>query len=242
MARILLLTAVCLCLVGCRGSSGHDAHLTAINDSTGVNPEWAVAALKTLDAATLSDDDRHFYDLLTVKAADKAYIRHTSDSLILSTIEYYRDNDTDLLPEALYYGGRVNSDLGDYPAALSYFQDALDITPPENTQHLGCLTSQTGRLLGAVRQYHQSIPFLEEALRCDSIEKDTFSLAFDHQLLGATFINIKDFKVARLHIDKAVEYARSLKEYDRADINILARPLNITRAITQPPLRLSVPT
>ncbi|MDY2916896.1 MAG: amino acid ABC transporter permease, partial [Muribaculaceae bacterium] len=102
----MVIMVVCLCLVGCGGGT-HDARLTAINDSTTVNPERAVAALDTIDVATLSDRDRHYYDLLTVKARDKAYITHTSDSLILSVIDYYRSRDSRHLPEALYYGGRV---------------------------------------------------------------------------------------------------------------------------------------
>lgn len=50
-------------------------------------------------------------------------MEHTSDSLILDVIDYYSSNDDrNLYPEVLYYGGRVYSDLGDYPTSLSYFR------------------------------------------------------------------------------------------------------------------------
>lgn len=71
----------------------------------------------------LSDHDRHFFDFLSIKANDKAYVRHESDSLILDVIDYYSSHNKDnIYPEALYYGGRVFSDLGDLPTALRYFR------------------------------------------------------------------------------------------------------------------------
>ena len=46
------------------------------------------------------------YKLLTIKANDKAYITHTSDSLILSLVDYYEhDGDPAYLGEAYYYAG-----------------------------------------------------------------------------------------------------------------------------------------
>lgn len=215
----MVIMVVCLCLVGCGGGT-HDARLTAINDSTTVNPERAVAALDTIDVATLSDRDRHYYDLLTVKARDKAYITHTSDSLILSVIDYYRSHDSEHLPEALYYGGRVYSDLGDYPTALTYFQDALDVTPADDINLLGRLNSQTGRLLNAIRQYRLANPYLKESIRIDSIEKDTFGLAFNNQLLSSNYVGQCKYDSASYYIDNAVKYTQTLTALDKADISI----------------------
>ena len=215
----MVFIAACLCLVGC-GGGAHDARLTAINDSADVNPKWSVAALDSLDVDALSDRDRHYYDLLTVKARDKAYITHTSDSLILSVIDYYRSRDSRHLPEALYYGGRVYSDLGDYPTALTYFQDALDVTPADDINLLGRLNSQTGRLLNAIRQFHLAIPYLKESLRFDSIKKDTFALAFNNQLLSSNYVDIKMYDSASYFINKAVNYSKFLTAVDKADINI----------------------
>lgn len=54
---------------------------------------------------------RMYYDLLTVKVRDKAYIRHTSDSLIRNVLRYYEhQDDKKHLPETYYYAGRVYSD------------------------------------------------------------------------------------------------------------------------------------
>lgn len=70
---------------------------------------------------------RMYYYLLCIKADDKAYISHTSDSLIQVVLHYYeKNNDRQHLPEAYYYAGRVYSDLGDAPQALDYFQEAAE--------------------------------------------------------------------------------------------------------------------
>ena len=53
-----------------------------------------------------------YYQLLLVKADDKAHVRHTSDSLINTVATYFKKNpQSGHLPEAYYYVGRVNSDL-----------------------------------------------------------------------------------------------------------------------------------
>ena len=67
-----------------------------------------------------------YYQLLRVKADDKAHIKHTSDSLILTVAQYYRQHPSSgRLPEAYYYVGRVNSELLNGEKALLYFQKAL---------------------------------------------------------------------------------------------------------------------
>ena len=92
-------------------------------------------SLDSIDKDRLPESDSHFLDLLRIKARDKAYVTHTSDSIILSVVDYYADHkDSGLYPEALYYAGRVYSDMGDFPTALEYFHAALDETP-EKERH-----------------------------------------------------------------------------------------------------------
>lgn len=62
---------------------------------------------------TVPERVRMYYRLLTVKAADKAYVTHMSDSIIRPVLDYYeQEGDRRLLPEAYYYAGRVYRDLG----------------------------------------------------------------------------------------------------------------------------------
>ena len=60
-----------------------------------------------------------YYHLLTIKAEDKLYTRHTSDSLINLIVKFYDEHgDKNKLIEAYYYQGSVYRDLHDAPSAL----------------------------------------------------------------------------------------------------------------------------
>lgn len=110
-----------LLLLGC-SENKHDSRLIDIASTISDSPQEALTRLDSIDYGKLSEADRHYYDLLSIKATDKAYITHKSDSLTLDVIDYYSRNSEDgLYPEALYYGGRVYSDLGNYPTALEFF-------------------------------------------------------------------------------------------------------------------------
>ncbi|OUP07161.1 amino acid ABC transporter permease, partial [Mediterranea sp. An20] len=131
MKHLFLLCLSVLLLASC--SSGRYPSALYVADSLSVAcPERAVALLDSLRPQMEQEGERvrMYYQLLCVKARDKAYLPHTSDSLVLEVLRYYEDKqDLCHLPEAYYYAGRVASDLGDAPQALDYFQQALDAMP-----------------------------------------------------------------------------------------------------------------
>lgn len=82
------------------------------------NPDSAVILLEELKRSMAFEPQatQMYYQLLTIKAKDKAYITHTSDSLIKTVVKYYEERkDRERLPETYYYAGRVYRDLGDAP-------------------------------------------------------------------------------------------------------------------------------
>lgn len=202
---------------GCSGT-GHDSRLEDVASIVADSPQKAMLRLDSIDPAKLSEHDRHYYDFLSIKARDKAYILHTSDSLILDVINYYSSHrGSGLYPEVLYYGGRVNSDLGDYPTALRYFQDALDATPDDDV-HLplrGYIVSQMGGLLNQIRLYNQAIPYVEESIRIDTLTNDTFGLAHDLNLLGAIYMHQQEFDTADVYYKQAFDLSRNLRLKDQ---------------------------
>ena len=207
-----------LCLAhGCSGT-GHDSRLEEIAAIVADSPQVAMLRLDSIDPGKLSDHDRHYHDFLSIKARDKAYILHTSDSLILDVIDYYSSHrGSGLYPEVLYYGGRVNYDIGDYPTALRYFQDALDATPDDD-EHLrlrGYIVSQTGSLLNQIRLYNQAIPYVEESIRIDSLTNDTFGLAHDLYLLGAIYMHQRDLDAANTHFKESMKLSDALEPEDQ---------------------------
>lgn len=106
------------------------ALLLAADSLASANPDSALTLLARVEDSLRQAPEpvRMYYNLLTVKAQDKAYILHTSDSLIRTVVDYYeRKNNHAYLPEAYYYAGRVYRDLNDSPQALEYFQKAAEV-------------------------------------------------------------------------------------------------------------------
>lgn len=213
MIRILIgILAICLLMSGC-SEAEHDARLKEIAEIVSDSPQEALLSLDSIDYQTLSESDRHYYDLLTIKAKDKTYIQHTSDSLVLDVISYYENNpQSSLYAEALYYGGRVYRDMGDVPTALQYFHKALD-NIPEDSQSLNLkarVLSQTGRLLQGISLYDEAIPYIEKSLKICELNKDTTNIVYELQLLGGTYLRAKKYRLAEHYFNKAIEMSSNL--------------------------------
>ncbi len=196
--RILIISILLsMAFWGCSHHSDH--RLLRLEQMASANDDSARIALDSLQALNpeqLSEDDRHLYDFLSVKIADKAYVRHRSDSLILSVISYeeeYPENGR--YPEALYYGGRVYSDLGDFPTALQYFQQALDELPKDADPNLkGRILSQTGMLMEKLRLYKQAISCVKMSQKFNN--NDAVGEVYDLQLLGFLYLHLNNYNAA----------------------------------------------
>ena len=203
---------IILLILSCCGEMRNRAHLDAINSIAETDGRLALSMLDSVKDRDYSTSDRMYYDLLTVKSRDKAYIDHENDSLIKRVISYYEATEGDKYAEALYYGGRVYSDLGDYPTSLRYYQRALDELPADarNLHVRGNVISQLGRLLIEMRLYSQAVPYLEEVIEIDKIEGDSFNLAFDYELLELDYFNQKDYEKAEFYIKKVLSVGKNL--------------------------------
>lgn len=207
-------------MAGCSGYEP-DERLARINQFSEESPMEALDSLASIDHGSLSEADRHYYDLLSVKATDKAYIEHKSDSLILDVIDFYSSHKSKgLYPLALYYGGRVYSDLGDYPTALRHFQDALDELEECEPKLKSATLSQTGRLLHALRMYSQAIPYIEKAIETSKLLSDSFGVAYDYRQLCHIMLNMERPDLARKYNSEAVKWSESLSNSDQIDMKI----------------------
>ena len=170
MQRIIFLPCavllLCLCLVSCRPVP-YPALLLQADSLMQVRPDSALVLLQQVGPRMQGEPEatRMYYRLLTVKAADKAYIVHTSDSLIREVIAYYeKHKDKRHLPEAYYYGGRVYRDLGDAPQALDYLQKALDALPKgEGDMLKSKIYSQMAMLFLYQHMYDEALVILRKA-------------------------------------------------------------------------------
>lgn len=207
MINRLLIFLVLALATGCAGHQ-KDPRLQRIAETVSDSPESAIASLDSIDASGLSESDRHFKDFLTVKALDKAYVLHTSDSLILDVIDYAKSHKKDgYYPEAVYYGGRVYSDLGDLPTALRYYQDALDLVPAdkENALLRTRILVQTARVLDRFRLYDEAKQMMQETLDLDNLylPDDIKGYVYDLQSMGALCLRAQDLVSAQSYLHDA---------------------------------------
>lgn len=219
MFRFSFVFATLLWLLTCCTGHETDERLVRIAAEVSASPNEALATLDSIDPRSLPDADRHFYDFLTVKASDKAYITHESDSLILSVVEYYSTQSKDTVyPEALYYAGRVYSDLGDYPTALDYFQKALDCLDAgkDNIDLRIRVLSQTGRLLNSLRLYDEAIPYIRSSLAIERQRNDTISIIYDLQLMGGILLRAERYPEAENVFNESLKLSNIYEAPERA--------------------------
>lgn len=222
MKCILYILAVLLIILSACSGSPKDSRLLDISKIVADKPEEALDALYSIDSEDLSESDRHFYDFLCIKAKDKAYITHTSDSLILDVINYYSKHKKKVVyPEALYYGGRVYRDLGDGPTALRYFQDAIDELNDTTDNDLRCrILSQTGGLFNSMRLYNEATNYLNQVVTLLQESSDSLSLMQNLQLLGAIYMHTQDYHKADSCFNKAFLISKDICHSDSLIINM----------------------
>lgn len=121
---------LCLSLSACSRSHKYPVALERINYMAEENPKKAIVELDKLapQMGHTTKRTRMRYELLRVKAEDKAYIPHQDESLMLKILEYFEKNGTDNeRMEANYYMGSVYRDMHESPKAVVFYRRATDI-------------------------------------------------------------------------------------------------------------------
>lgn len=245
MKRINLISILflALCLHACI-SKPHPYTLQAADTLVYSNADSAIALLEQLKDSIASESEatQNYYRLLWIKANDKAYIHHSSDSLMRLVLDYYEDKaDKKQLPEVYYYAGRVYSDLGDAPQALDYFQKAAEqLKGSNNYQLLKVVHSQMGELLLFQGVYEEAMKAFKNAYHYNSNIHNNRGMIINLCNIGTTFTGLGNADSALFYYQRAEEQAEKigdkklvnraqsslislyiqLKEYDSAKITL----------------------
>lgn len=178
------------------------------------NPDSAVILLEELKRSMAFEPQatQMYYQLLTIKAKDKAYITHTSDSLIKTVVKYYEERkDQERLPETYYYAGRVYRDLGDAPQALEYLQKAIESTKDCTDYRLiSRIYSQTGTLYLYQDTYDQALEVFRKAYQYCLSDKDSIGMVYSLRDIGRTFTTLNCADSALYYYKGALNYAEQI--------------------------------
>ncbi|MBO7552554.1 MAG: tetratricopeptide repeat protein [Bacteroidaceae bacterium] len=249
----LVLSFVLFCVASCHHNPSYPSSLLMADSLTYVAPRQALQMIDSIreEMAQADKPTRMYHQLLSVKAQDKAYIPHTSDSLMLSLVDYYEhEGDKSLLPEAYYYLGSIYRDLKDAPRALDAFQKALDVVDKTPSSLLRMIHNQMGWLFYRQKMYDEAMTSYLQGYRCDSLLKDTFEMSSD--LINIAYIyQCKDDSLSSLSsLFKARELAKSIDSQlmlDEADIQIAGLFIEMgkdekAKQLIQSPLKRAIPS
>lgn len=196
-------------IVGCNSPTPNPT-LVGLDKVASVNSRDAFDSLVSISKDELSKADKMYYDFLSVKLADKAIIHHTSDTIILPVIDYYSSHGPKACyAEALYYGGRVYHDIGDFPSALKYYGEALRHVDgsKESLKLKGNIVSQMAGLFNSMRLFNEARRYINMSIEIDKELKDTINLMYDLEVLGANYIKVKNYDEAEKAFRQAIKIA-----------------------------------
>lgn len=214
--KTIKLLSVCLLLLCCHAChrKPYPAILQAADTLTYTHPDSACNLLERLKDSILKEPQstQMYYRLLNIKARDKAYITHTSDSLIQQVLHYYeKKNDKRHLPEAYYYGGRVYSDLGDAPQALGYYQKAAELLEGgTDYKLLKVIYSQMGELFLYQDVYEEAMKAYKKSFQYQVLLKDGRGMAINLCDIGDTFTAFGNADSALLYYKQAYIQAKEI--------------------------------
>lgn len=215
LLQIYLLSIILLhCFCGCENQS-YPQTLISADSLSSVNPDSAIAILTAMKEKIAAENKQTqmYYQLICLKAKDKAYITHTSDSSILQILKYYEQKgEKKHLPEAYYYAGRVYRDLGDAPQALDYYQKALDVSQSSKDYKLiSRIYSQMGTLYLYQRVYNEALSVFKKSYNYDILSNDSIGQIYSLRDIGRTFTGYNNADSSLFYYENAYKQAREIK-------------------------------
>lgn len=227
-ALFVYLLAGCMCLLSCTSEKDYPIAMKQAMSCMNARPDSALIWLATLaDSITHAPQKTQmYYRLLTIKAEDKLYMPHTTDSVILSIVDYYQQKgDKERLFESYYYWGGTYRDMNDIPRALKAYHQGIEVgEDTEQTLLQGMTYGQMGILLAYQELYDESRSMMRKALRCYGELGDSVRYANTLATLARTYDGKNETDSALYYKDSTFYYykesyriLRKFKMYRKAD-------------------------
>ncbi|MDE6180792.1 MAG: tetratricopeptide repeat protein [Phocaeicola sp.] len=215
MALIYLL-AGCVCLLSCTSEREYPSAMRQAVSCMDDRPDSALVLLETLSdsIAHAPQEIQMYYRLLTIKAKDKLYIPHTTDSVILSIVGYYREKgDKERLFESYYYLGGTYRDLNDISRALKAYHQAVEVGEgTEQTLLRGMTYGQMGILFAYQELYDESRQMMRKALQCYGELGDSVKYANTLATLARTYNGKNENDSALYYYKESYRIARKYRK------------------------------
>lgn len=219
LKRLLHIVFILLLLCAC-GHHAYSPSLQRADSLCSTCPDSALLLLQQLKPKIAKNAvaDRMFYELLCIKAADKADRPITQcDSTILRLIDYYENGgDPAKLAETYYYAGRVFYEKQDAPQALDYFLKGFDNIAlcDDSVRVKSVLLSQIGYIYFYQGMFNEALKWADKAIEYAKNTQDTLSLIYGYRDAASASIENKDYDKAEKYLIKSISLAKSIDKKD----------------------------
>lgn len=141
--------------------------------------------------SSMSELNKRYYQLLRLKADDKAY-RPIKDKkeYIDSLVAYFQHKGyDDVLAEAYFYAGRVYYDRGETPESLHFYQKASEKVADDNYALQGDIYCQMANIYRFMNLKTEALNALRLALKADSLNNNMRNVLYDLRDIGEAYRN-----------------------------------------------------
>lgn len=159
-----------------------------------------------------------YWRLLLIKASDKASQPMCSPADIVAIVEYYKEKgDRQLLPEALYYAGRVFRTCNDALEARRYFLTAIETidksdVPEDFTRLKGKCLSQIGSVYLFQELCEESVRMYQKAFDLNHDSSDTIGMIFNLRDVANAYLTMSKPDSSLIYSDRGLALAENIRD------------------------------
>ncbi len=215
-----------LIIMACTKKEHDVAIINQFTDIKAMGDTCPTAAIQRLDSmsniiADKSEYIKNKYDLLNIRLRDKAYITHTTDSVIKKVCRYFEKTGTAKeKQEAYYYMGSVYRDMHDSPNAVTYFLKAIALGEDYKDIDSLLLLNSYSQLSGIyIKQFNDSLAIETAEKELNLAKKVNIENAMTYMKMGNCIFQLKDtFNTIRLYRLALEDIIERNKERENLDI------------------------
>jgi tetratricopeptide (TPR) repeat protein len=193
-ARVILIYMLIFMSLSSCSNRKYEQTITRADNLMELSQDSARSALAILDSirpdlSKMSKSTQMRYQLIYAKGMNKGYVDFTTDSLMKEIVDYY-DNHGTCQQQMLahYLLGCVYRDLGDSPASLSCYNDAVEKVDTTSSdcdyKLLTRVYEQQGALFLSQSMPQNALSAYQKAEKYAWIAKDTLSAVLSYEHLG----------------------------------------------------------
>lgn len=221
MKKLFYFLLLIIALDACSPSSSYRQKLGEVESVIENTPDSAKELLEKIPSSLLGEEDKALYYLLLTMANYKLYQPFTNDSLIKSSIEYYKHNgNINRLANAYYYCGAINyEELKEKEKSLLYLKRAEELAEKMKDE---LLKNKIYELLQGINHasgnYQLSLHYSELLLE-SSLELNNMELvARSYEHMSNDYRNLGKKDVSDSLIQKSLSYASQSNSISQGSI------------------------